>query len=315
MSVLVVDKPVGPSSLDVVKRVQRSLTALWGPKRVRATRFGHGGTLDPMASGVLPVCIGEGTKLAAFLLEAEKEYEATIAFGVETDTMDAAGAVTARTEVGVLTPETLEAALAPFRGPIQQVPPMYSALKRAGRPLYSYARAGEEVERAPRPVTIYQLELLAFQPPDVARVRVRCSKGTYIRVLAFDLGRALGTGAHLRALRRTASGPFGLSQAVTPEALESAVQARAPLPFVSLTDALAHLPTIEASEVTAQALTQGRRVAWETLGAERAVRARVLRPDGTLLAVAEPGEDGLVRTLRVFNREAAVQTCNLPLGG
>ena len=190
MSLLIVDKPSGPSSFTVVKRVR----ALLGKRR---EKVGHGGTLDPFASGVLPICIGEGTKVLAFLLDADKAYEAVARFGVETDTLDVTGKVVAEHGVGDLSAVAVEAALIAFRGPIEQVPPMYSALKRDGRPLYSYARAGETVERAARKVTIHELEMVGFEAPDRARLRVRCSKGTYIRSLAADLGTRLGIGAHL----------------------------------------------------------------------------------------------------------------------
>jgi tRNA pseudouridine55 synthase len=292
VSVLVIDKPPGPTSFDVVRRVRRALGRV---------KIGHGGTLDPMASGVLPVCIGEGTKLAPFLLEADKEYEATVRFGVETDTLDATGQVLATRPTEGLAAAAIEAALVRLRGDIEQVPPMYSALKRQGRPLYSYARAGETVERAPRQVRVHELVLESFEPPDRARLRVRCSKGTYVRTLAADLGRDLGTGAHLVALRRIASGPFRLAQALTPEALEAALAAGEAPPMVSLADALAHLPAVIVDAPLARAVGEGRRLLWTDLGeGAPAGRSRLLRPDGTLLAVVEPRSDGRMRCLRVF---------------
>ena len=179
-------------------------------------RVGHGGTLDPLASGVLPVCLGEATKLAPFLLGADKEYDVTIRLGVETDTDDAEGAVTATCDAGALaavTAAVVGEALARFRGPIEQTPPAYAAIKRDGRPLYSYARAGESVEVAPRAVVIHALEMTHFGGPEDVRLHVHCSKGTYVRALARDLGRVLGVGGHVTALRRTRSGPFSLLQA------------------------------------------------------------------------------------------------------
>jgi tRNA pseudouridine55 synthase len=314
--VIVIDKPVGPTSFAIVRQVRR----LTGARKV-----GHGGTLDPLASGVLPICFGEATKLAQFLLGADKEYEATIKFGVETDTYDAAGTVTARRPAGQLRAADVTRALETFVGVQPQIPPMYSALKRLGRPLHAYARAGEIVDRAPRTVTLHAIELRAFVPapepepepepepgpasalaPETpeARIFVKCSKGTYVRTLAFDLGRAVGTGAHLSALRRTRSGPFGLEHAVAPEALSMR-----PLPVVSLTDALSHLPRVEVSPDAAFALARGKRISWAQatpLGdavARSADLVRILAPGGDLLAVARRGEtsEDLIRTIRVFN--------------
>src|SRR4051812_31102979 len=195
-AVLVIDKPIGPTSFDVVRRVRRA---------VGARRVGHGGTLDPAASGVLPICLGEATKLAQFLLDADKQYDFSVCFGVETDTDDAAGAVTARSDASAIDEAAVRRALAPFRGAISQVPPIYSALKREGRPLYDYARAGEVVAIAPRAVVVHELEVTSFAGPGAVALTMRCSKGTYVRALARDLGRALGAGAHVTALRRTRS--------------------------------------------------------------------------------------------------------------
>jgi tRNA pseudouridine55 synthase len=310
MAVLVIDKPVGPSSFQVVRHVRRGLARLWG-RAQRDLRIGHGGTLDPAASGVLPVCVGEGTKLAPFLLDADKSYEATVEFGSETDTLDAEGTVIASRPLDGLDGARVEALLPGFRGAREQVPPMYSALKRAGRPLYAYARAGEEVVRAPRPITIHELTLEQWIPPATARLRVTCSKGTYVRVLAADLGRTAGPGAHLRALRRTRSGPFHLGQAIDLAALDALVDAGGPLPFVPLAEALAHLPAVQVPAALERPLSQGQRVATEQLGSARG-RCRLLRSDGTLLAVAELGDTvvgpagqtgGDVRLLRVFASE------------
>ncbi len=286
--VLVVDKPPGPTSFAVVRKVRHLL---------QVKKVGHGGTLDPLASGVLPICVGEGTKLAPFLLDASKAYETTVRFGVETDTLDADGQVVATHPVS-LDAAAVEAALASFRGEIDQVPPMYSALKREGRPLYQYARAGETVERAARRVHIHELTLLAFEPPDRARLRVRCSKGTYVRVLAADLGRTLAVGAHLQALRRTTSGPFSLGQAVTLETLGALVAAGEPLPWVSLAEALAHLPAASVDEPTALAVAQGKRLPW--VYPDIPGPLRLLRTDGTLLAVIACASDHSVEFRRVF---------------
>jgi tRNA pseudouridine55 synthase len=305
MPVLVIDKPVGPTSFQVVRRI-RGLLAERAGRPARRLRVGHGGTLDPEASGVLPVGVGEGTKLAPFLLNADKRYQATVEFGTETDTLDAAGKVVARRPVegAGLDADRLEALLARFRGPQQQVPPMYSALKRDGRPLHAYARAGQEVPRAPRSITVHELVLEAWIPPATAQISVWCSKGTYIRVLASDLGRAAGPGAHLRALRRTASGPFHLGQAIPLAALEALMREGGALPFVPLAQALEHLPVVSVPPALEAALSQGRRVATAELpGGDNSGRPhRLLRNDGSLLAVADM-TDSLVRLLRVFAKE------------
>ncbi|HET6284451.1 MAG TPA: tRNA pseudouridine(55) synthase TruB [Polyangia bacterium] len=297
--VLVVDKPRGGTSFDVVRQVRRAA----GVRKV-----GHGGTLDPLASGVLPICLGEATKLAQFLLDADKEYEVTLCLGVETDTYDADGAVTARHAAGDIDEATVRAALAPFVGPIAQRPPVYSALKRAGRALYEYARAGETVEIAERAVTVHQLDLLSFVGPEAVTLRVRCSKGTYVRSLVFDLGRALGPGAHVTALRRTRSGPFSLEEARSlPDTLLALEQRDPALKLVSLSQALSHLPRCSAGADAARDLTHGKRVPWSALKASDEQpeiswrRFQVLGPGGALLAVAERRPDDTLRTLRVFN--------------
>ena len=302
MSVLVVDKPVGPTSFAVLKRVRRALMRA-GNGTARAPKIGHGGTLDPMASGVLPVCVGEATKVIPFLLDADKEYLATVKFGVETDTLDATGKVLSEKPVGDLDAARVEAALAGFRGEIAQVPPMFSALKHHGQPLYRYARAGQTIARPPRQVKVHELALLAFEPPDRARLRIRCSKGTYIRSLAADLGSRLGVGAHLTELRRTASGPFALAQALTLDALDACAEEGRPLPFVSLREALAHLSAVTVGDALAVRLARGQRVQWEEFGPGVAERGPVcvLLPSEIVVAVVDRNTEGAVRILRVFN--------------
>ncbi|HEY6477375.1 MAG TPA: tRNA pseudouridine(55) synthase TruB [Polyangia bacterium] len=298
-TVLVVDKPVGPTSFSVVRQIRHAA----GVRRV-----GHGGTLDPLASGVLPICLGEATKLAPFLLGADKEYDVTIRLGVETDTDDADGTVTARHDAGAVSLAALQEALALFRGPISQVPPAFAAIKRDGRPLYDYARAGTPVEVAPRTVAIHALELTAFAGPDDLRLHVHCSKGTYVRALARDLGRALEVGAHVTALRRTRSGPFALTEA---RPLDEIIAALTGLPgpalsLVGLASALRHLPQVKVEEALARDLRAGKRVSW-VVATQASAEPRVclLDPAGDLITVAEPRPDGLVRTLRVFGSPRA----------
>lgn len=209
--ILILNKPSGWTSFDVVAKVRR-LT--------QVQRVGHTGTLDPLATGVLVICLGHATRLIEYMIGHDKSYRATIRLGVETDTYDATGQITDAHPVDVSEPELRET-LKTFAGDIGQVPPMYSAVKRGGKKLYDLARKGVEVAREPRAVTIYSIDLLAFEPPDVT-IDVRCSSGTYIRSLAHDLGRALGCGAHLSALMRTAVGDFDLSRTVSVEALEAA---------------------------------------------------------------------------------------------
>ncbi len=211
--VLLLDKPVGLSSNHALQRAKRALDA---------RKAGHTGTLDPFATGLLVCCLGRATKISGQLLDADKRYIATVQFGSETDSGDLTGNVVTQADAGFtgVLEADLEAVLPAFRGDIQQIPPMYSALKRDGKPLYEYARQGIELDRPPRPVTIYKLELLSLSGLE-AQLAVDCSKGTYIRTLAQDIGRQLGCGAHLKALRRISVGPFHLDDAVELEALQA----------------------------------------------------------------------------------------------
>ncbi|MFV0282529.1 MAG: tRNA pseudouridine(55) synthase TruB [Castellaniella sp.] len=229
--VLLLDKPEGLSSNHALQRAKRT---------VDARKAGHTGTLDPFATGLLICCFGRATKISAAMLEADKVYEATVTFGEETDSGDLTGHVTARAEedfTGVDAP-ALETALAAFRGEIEQIPPMVSALKRDGKPLYEYARQGIELERPPRRIVIHALDLLECDGRH-ARLRVHCSKGTYVRTLAQDIGRLLGCLGHLSALRRTAVGPFAIERAVGLDALQAmAAPATALIPLHALPDGL-----------------------------------------------------------------------------
>ncbi len=210
--ILNIDKPYGITSMEVVRRVKGAC----GQKRV-----GHAGTLDPIATGVIPVCIGQATRVTEYLNDGRKEYEAQIELGVTTDTYDAMGEVLARCDPGDLSEGGILTELKSFEGSIEQVPPMYSALKKDGKRLYELARAGIEVEREPRHVQVYDINLLELQG-HVARVLVACGKGFYMRSLAFDLGQALGCGGHLKSLIRTKSGPFKVEEAVSLEDAEDA---------------------------------------------------------------------------------------------
>jgi len=243
---LLLDKPLGVSSNFALQKAK---------KIVGARKAGHGGTLDPLASGLLVVVFGEATKFAGPLLEGDKAYLATLQLGVTTATGDAEGEVLERRPVEVSESRLLEA-LAAFRGEIEQVPPMYSALKRDGVPLYKLARRGEEVERKPRRVRIAELELMGFTAP-LVEIRVRCSKGTYIRALAGDIGAALGCGAHLAALRRTASGRFDVAQAVGLEALSAMTPAQRQQRLLPLAALLADLPRAELDAPSAARLRNG----------------------------------------------------------
>lgn len=213
-----VNKPRGWSSFDVVALVRRLVREATGDRRCRV---GHAGTLDPAAEGVLPICLGQATRIVQYLIEEPKAYRAAIRLGVSTDTYDAWGTVTATADPSGVSRGRLEEALRGFVGEVWQVPPMYSAVKRDGVPLYRYARAGQEVEREARRVVIAKLELLAFEPP-LLQIEVECGRGAYIRALAHDLGERLGCGGRLESLLRTRLGPFSLEDAADPDALREA---------------------------------------------------------------------------------------------
>lgn len=203
--VLNINKEAGWTSHDIVAKVRHLLGGV---------KVGHAGTLDPMATGVLPVLVGRATRLAEYLVEWDKEYEAVLRLGEITDTQDAGGTVLERRSIEDVTPEGIYAAVARFRGPLEQIPPMYSAVKVGGVPLYKAARAGKTIAREPRAVLLHVLEVVAIRGQDVT-LRVVCSKGTYVRTLCADIGEALGVGGHLRSLVRTRVGPFSLDQALT----------------------------------------------------------------------------------------------------
>ncbi len=280
---LLVDKPEGLTSAAAVAFVKRTL---------RQRKVGHLGTLDPFATGLLPVCIGEGTKIAPFLADDEKRYVGEIVLGVTTDTLDRTGAVVEQRAVPRISSAAMAGAVAGLRGDIMQTPPMYSALKRAGVPLYRLARAGQTVERAPRPVRVARFDVAQLAPDRLA-FAVTCSKGTYVRVLAQDLGHALGTGAHLATLRRTACGPFDVRSAVRLDALEEVSAARQ-LPLLTPSAALGGLRAIEVDQGTITSIRRGQQRALGALGRPRGAGeiVRVATRQGELVAVVAATEDG-----------------------
>jgi tRNA pseudouridine55 synthase len=288
--VLLLDKPVGLSSNDALIKAKRVLNA---------KKAGHTGTLDPFATGLLPLCFGEATKFSQDLLEADKTYEATVHLGIMTTTGDTEGEVVETLDVNV-TIEQVEAALARFRGPILQVPPMYSALKRDGKALYEYAREGITLEREARPVTIHGLEMIGFDAP-MLKIRVTCSKGTYVRVLGEDIGAALGCGAHLNALRRTAVGALTTAGMITLEALQAHPDPRSLLAPVDAL--LASFPAVELTAELAKRFLQGQRLA---LGKEAVAlpleqgRVRVYH-EGKLLGTAILGEYAILAPERLIS--------------
>lgn len=297
---VVIDKPAGITSHDVVSRVRR----IMGTRKV-----GHTGTLDPFATGVLPIAVNDGTKAIPFLDEGSKTYEALLRLGVSTDTLDMTGVVQSESDSFHVTPEQFVSTLSCFTGAISQIPPMYSAIKQNGQPLYKLARQGVEVERTARDVEIYSLELLSFNLPHVA-IRVVCSRGTYVRSLADDIGRALGCGAALQELRRTASGPFRIDEAVTLADLELAAgEGRLDALCLSLMAALCHLPAIPLTAAAVEGLRFGMSPPWNATLLEAPLvcteeTAARLTADGTLVAIAilvpGCGTDAAIKLKRVL---------------
>ena len=267
--VVLVDKPSGITSTAALGRARRAL---------RAEKGGHTGTLDPLASGLLPMCFGEATKFASDLLDADKSYAATVRLGVNTDTGDAEGQAVLTREVAV-DRAMVDAAEARFRGPIEQVPPMYSALKRDGRPLYDYARRGLTVERAARAVTIHALDVTDFEGSTLALV-VHCSKGTYIRTLAEDIGEALGCGGHLIALRRLSVGDLSLGASIALDALERLDPAGRDALVLPIDTLIANLPRIDLADDLARRFVDGQRLAWTDTSLQG--RVRVYRAGDTV---------------------------------
>lgn len=287
-AVLLLDKPVGLSSAAALQVAKRMF---------EAAKAGHAGTLDPLASGLLPLLFGEATKFAQFALGSVKEYLAQIRLGVTTDTGDAEGKVLERRAVEV-DDARLARALERFRGVIEQVPPMHSALKRGGRPLYTLARSGQSVARAPRQVTVYELELLG-RAEDLVQLRLRCSKGTYVRQLASDLGAELGTGGHLAALRRTAVAGFRLDRAVTLDELQAMSAQARELCLLPADSLLAELPRLDLVAGQAERFLNGQALEVQAPGDGR---CRVYRQAGGLLGIGERGPGGALRPVRLLAR-------------
>ena len=289
--VLLLDKPKGMSSNYALQKARRLY---------QAQKAGHTGTLDPMATGLLPVCFGEATKFSSHLLEADKVYRARIKFGQVTDTGDAEGTVIREREIPEIAQAELDAVLDRFRGEIDQVPPMYSALKHQGRPLYELARQGIEIERAVRRVTIYNMALLA-RHSDGIEIEVAVSKGTYIRSLAEDIGEALGCGAHLTALRRLKTGPFTGDAMLDFERLEALADQQARegvlLPVDILLD---HLPCLDITAEMARMILRGQQAETTTGSLEVDSLARVYQ-DQQLLGLVRIAAEGVIAPRRLLS--------------
>ena len=297
--VLLIDKPSGITSTAALARARRALCAQKG---------GHTGTLDPMATGLLPLCFGEATKFASDLLDADKSYEATIRLGVVTTTGDAEGEVVEARAVTV-TREAVDRVLARFRGPIAQVPPMHSALKRDGKPLYDYARRGITVERTARAVTIHRLDLVAFEAGTLS-ITVDCSKGTYIRTLAEEIGAALGCGGHLVALRRVRAGSLSVDDAMPLAAFEALLRGEREAALLPVDTLIASLPAIELDEGCARRFVDGQRLAWSDVGYRGRVRVYRAANAATgqaaaLLGTALVGFDQRLAPIRLVAQPAA----------
>lgn len=296
--VLVLDKPPGVTSNQALQRAKRLFFA---------NKAGHTGSLDPLATGVLPICFGEATKFSQFLLNSDKGYRSTFKLGVATSTADREGEVVAQLSAEHITLDDVERALQPLRGDILQVPPMVSALKVNGQPLYKLARAGVEVEREPRPVTVRSLQLLDFRPGEVAEVDVDilCSKGTYVRSLAADVGEMLKVGGHVATLHRSQAGAFGESDSISLDALQ-AVRGEGPAEcldrfLMPVQDAMPELPELTIDSQSGHYFRHGQPI-MDTrvyrLGGQGDT-VRVCQEDGIFLGIAEITDDGCIAPRRV----------------
>ena len=288
---IILDKPLGLGSTQAVSAVKRAIREAGEPK----TKVGHGGTLDPLASGVLPIALGEATKVAGRMLDASKDYEFTVRFGEETDTLDAEGEAVATSAVRP-TVKQVESVLPRFTGEIEQVPPAYSALKVGGKAAYARARAGEDLELAPRIVTVTALRLVDCSADDVT-LAATVSKGTYIRSLARDVARALNSVGHVAMLRRTRAGPFSLDSAISLDFLNEAAKARDLMRTVlPLEAALDDIPALPVTPGQAQLLRHGQRLS----GFPAKPGLQLASLDGVPVALVEAAADGL-KVIRGFN--------------
>jgi len=289
--ILVLDKPQGMTSSDAVQKVKRLFNA---------EKVGHTGALDPLATGVLPLCFGEATKFSQYLLNSDKKYWTRIRLGVATDTGDSDGQVVETRPVQGMDAARIEAALERFRGDIEQIPSMFSAIKHQGQPLYKLARQGIEVEREARAVTIHSNRLLAFAG-DELELEIHCSKGTYIRTIAEDLGAALGCGAHVIALRRLAAGPYGESDMVTLAALEAADQAERDSLLLPVDSVVEGWPEVRLNDDTAYYMRKGQPVIVAHAPRSGWVRLSEVSDEGStrFLGVGEILDDGRVAPRRL----------------
>ncbi|WP_048750987.1 tRNA pseudouridine(55) synthase TruB [Aggregatibacter segnis] len=289
--VFLLDKPQGMSSNDIMQKVKRIF---------QANKAGHTGALDPLATGMLPICLGEATKFSQFLLDADKRYLVTAKLGERTDTSDAEGQIVETRDVNVKTPEILTA-LEQFHGDILQVPTMFSALKHNGKPLYEYARQGITVEREARPITIFELNFIEYNAPYLT-LEVHCSKGTYIRTLVDDLGEALGCGAHVTMLRRTAVADYPTEKMLDWNALQALAEPQ----DLSLLDALllpmdtavAKLPTLTLNESQTQGIGFGQRIKFDNLNRLQG-QVRLFSHENRFLGVAVIDENNVIRPQRL----------------
>ena len=284
---LLLDKPIGYSSNQALQKIKLLY---------QAAKAGHTGTLDPLATGLLPLCFGEATKFAHFLTDADKVYIATLKFGITTNTGDAEGEVLSVKDVN-FSKMQLEQVCSQFVGVISQIPPMYSALKHEGKAMYEYARAGVEIERAARSITIHSIEINAFGQ-DVATITVKCSKGTYIRTLAEDIGAQLGCGAHLIGLRRTATANYQINQAITLEKFEAMSPAQRALLLLPADSAVQHLPAITLDADSTFYLQQGQAI-WQS-GAVPQGLIRLYNEQHEFLGLGELQSDGKIAPKRLI---------------
>ena len=292
---LLLDKPAGITSNQALGKVKRLLGS---------RRAGHAGNLDPIATGMLPICLGEATKFSTGLLDADKEYDTWIRLGVVTDTADADGQVLRTADSDAVTQSQVEQALPRFRGEIQQIPPMYSALKHEGTRLYKLARQGEVVDRPPRTVRIHSLRLLAFEPPRL-RLHLRCTKGTYVRTLAEDLGEVLGCGGHMEQLRRTSVGPLDEERMVSLQELEAMDPAGRLRQVLPCDVHMQEVPAVELSPSLAELALRGMKVPLRM--AVPPGRVRLCAPPWGFIGLGEACPDGVIKPRRMVVTESLEQ--------